>query len=103
MATAIRSASLNRDHASAALAAVEAPTLLVAGTDDELWPPARAQAAGQHLQHGAVVTVPGAGHVAPLLMAAPTLAELLTGFWGDPAGIVRRHALKPTAVTPPPS
>ncbi len=103
MATAIRSASLNRDDASAALAAVEAPTLLVAGADDKLWPPAMAQAAGRHLQHGAIVTVPGAGHVAPLLMAAPTVAELLTEFWADPAETVRRHALKPTASTPPPS
>lgn len=91
MATAIQSASLDRHDVSGALAAVEAPTLIVAAADDKLWTPAQAQAAGQHLQHGAVVTVAGGGHVAPLLGAAPALADVITRFWADPTATVSRH------------
>lgn len=94
MASAIQSASLDRPDVSAALAAVAAPTLLLVGADDKLWLPSQAQAVGQHMQHGAVVTVPGAGHVAPLLAAAPTVAELLTHFWADPTGTVNRLAAR---------
>ncbi len=56
-----------------------------------MWPPDQARAAASHLPHGAGVTVPGAGHVAALLQAAPVLTRLIVDFWQDPVGAVGRH------------
>jgi hypothetical protein len=33
---------------------------------------------------GALVILPGAGHIGPLLHAAPAVVELVTAFWRDP-------------------
>jgi hypothetical protein len=40
---------------------------------------------------GQRVEDPGAGHVAPLLEAAPSVVDLLTAFWRDPAAVVLRR------------
>lgn len=53
-----------------------------------MWSPDQARAAAGHLPHGAGVTVPGAGHVASLLQAAPVLTRLIVDFWQDPVGAV---------------
>jgi pimeloyl-ACP methyl ester carboxylesterase len=95
MYLAIRSVSLNRPDLTPVLATITAPTLLVAGTDDLMWTPIQACAAATHLPHGACAVVPGEGHVAPLLEAAPTLVELLTAFWQDPARVVTRLSETP--------
>lgn len=100
MHTAVRSVSLNRPDLTPALAAVTAPTLMAAGADDKMWLPTEARAAAERLTRGACVIVPGAGHIAPLLQAAPTVMQLLTDFWRDPAGVTTRHAETSSASTP---
>jgi pimeloyl-ACP methyl ester carboxylesterase len=47
------------------------PTLLTTGTSDPMWTTANARAAAAHLANGALVILPGAGHIGPLLQAAP--------------------------------
>jgi pimeloyl-ACP methyl ester carboxylesterase len=90
MHTAMRSVMLQRPDAAAALATVTAPTLLITAADDLLWPPSEARAAAARA-HCAVATVPGAGHVAPLLQDAPILRDLLRDFWHDPARFAHQH------------
>lgn len=89
MAAAMRSMSLRRTDATALLREVAAPTLLVAGATDRGWPPAEARAAAAQAPSATAVAVPGAGHVAPLLQSAGELAETVTHFWRDPAGMLR--------------
>jgi pimeloyl-ACP methyl ester carboxylesterase len=88
MATAIRSISLARTDLTPILPRVTAPTLLVAGAEDAMWTPSEARESASHLPHGAVATLPGRGHVAPLLHDAPELAGLIIDFWNDPARYV---------------
>ncbi len=68
---------------------------MLAGAEDQTWLPAQAAAAVQHPGRGAAVTVPGAGHVAPLLEAADTIIELLSEFWTDSDSTIRRYAQNP--------
>lgn len=91
MHTAMRSVMLQRPDAAAALATVAAPTLLVTAAQDAMWSPTEARAAAT-LTPCAVATVPGAGHVAPLLQSAPELGDLLRDFWHDPARFAEREA-----------
>ena len=42
---------------------------------------AEARKAAGDLPNGTAVSVPGAGHITPLLQNAPALAELIIGFW----------------------
>lgn len=87
MARAIRSASLDRPDLTSALASVLAPTLFAAGADDATWTPDNAAAAAARLPRGGWAVLPGAGHVAPLLEAAPAVVDLLTAFWRDPDAV----------------
>ena len=97
MATAIRSVSLTRTDLTPILPTVTAPTLFVAGAEDAMWSPAEAAESARHLPHAAVVTVPGAGHLAPLFQDAPQLAELIIDFWSDPARYIHTpHAAETT-------
>ena len=49
-----------------------------------MWTVASARAAAAHLSRGALVILPGAGHIGPLQQAAPAVVELVTKFWQDP-------------------
>ncbi|MFJ4983350.1 alpha/beta fold hydrolase [Streptomyces sp. NPDC088732] len=91
MARAIRSASLEREDLTPTLTSVPAPTLFVAGADDATWLPDAAAAAAARLPRGGWAVLPGAGHVAPLLEAAPALVSLLTTFWQDPDAVNSLH------------
>lgn len=84
MLTAIRSVSLARPDLTAVLDRIETPSLLATAADDPMWQVASAQAAAAHLRHGTVAVLPGAGHIGPLLQAAPVVTELVTEFWRDP-------------------
>jgi hypothetical protein len=53
-----------------------------------MWTVADARAAAAHLRAAALVILPGAGRVGPLLQAADELAALVTDFWRDPAAVV---------------
>jgi len=78
---AMRSVMLNRRDLTSALAAVTAPTLMVAGADDAMWTSDQARGAAAVLSRGTYCVVPGGGHVAPLLEGASALTEVLTTFW----------------------
>ena len=90
MYDATRWLSLGRPDLTPVLPRVGTPTLLTTGTDDPMWTVADARSAAAHLPHGALVVLPGDGHVGPLLRAAPEVAEVVTRLWGDPAGAVAR-------------
>jgi pimeloyl-ACP methyl ester carboxylesterase len=92
LAQAIRSVSLDRPDLTRSLPSVRVPTLLVAAASDPGWTPAQAAAAARLLPRGAATTVPGAGHVAPLLQDVDLLTDLVTHFWTDPAGSGRPDA-----------
>jgi pimeloyl-ACP methyl ester carboxylesterase len=91
MSNAISSISLRRQDLTPTLTDVQVPTLMIAGVDDKMWLPAQAESAARRLPNGASASLPGGGHVAPLLRAAPALVELLTEFWQAPATFVTRH------------
>ncbi len=80
---AMRSVMLNRRDLTSALAAVTAPTLVVAGADDAMWTSDQARAAAELPSRGTCCVVPGGGHVAPLLDGASALTEVLTTFWRE--------------------
>ncbi len=84
MYTAIRWLSLRRPDLTAVLDRLGTPTLLTTGTSDPMWTTTNARAAAAHLTRGALVILPGAGHIGPLLHAAPAVVELVTGFWRNP-------------------
>ena len=88
MVTAVRSTSLARPNLTSTLPRVTAPTLFVSGADDDMSPHSEARESARHLPHGAVATLPGAGHLAPLFNDAPRLATLILDFWDHPARFV---------------
>ena len=90
MYDATRWLSLARRDLTPVLPRVVAPTLLTTGTDDPMWTVTDARSAVGHLRHGALVVLPGEGHIGPLLRAVPEVAEVVTRLWGDPAGAVAR-------------
>jgi pimeloyl-ACP methyl ester carboxylesterase len=87
--------SLRRPDLTPVLDRVGPPTLLATAPDDPLWTPAAADAAAARLRNGAVVILPGSGHLGPLLQSAPAVASLATAFWQDPHATIahyRSHA-----------
>jgi len=50
-----------------------------------MWTATNARAAAAHLPYGALVILPGNGHIGPLLQAPSDVAALVTGFWHHPA------------------
>lgn len=99
MYAAIRSLSLARPDLTSTLAQITTPTLLTTGVDDSMWTAANAESAVTHLRNGALAILPGAGHIGPLLQAAPAVVDLVTAFWHDPnAAMAQRHGF---AIRPP--
>ncbi len=95
MARAMKCISLGRADLTPTLPAVTVPTLMIAAADDPLWRPEQAQAAVRAMPRAASITVPGGGHVEPLLRSAPLLTRIVTEFWRDPAGLLAGSAEKP--------
>jgi YbgC/YbaW family acyl-CoA thioester hydrolase len=60
----------DRPDSTPNLGAIDVPTLVVVGEEDELTPPALARAMTSAIPLAAMTTIPGAGHLAPL--EAPT-------------------------------
>jgi pimeloyl-ACP methyl ester carboxylesterase len=88
MSGAIGSVSLRRPDLTPLLAKISAPALICAAADDPYWTPADAARAAGRLPNGTSVILPGSGHIAPLLEAAPAVADLLTAFWANPGAVV---------------
>lgn len=84
MYAAVRWLSLRRPDLTPVLARLDTPTLLTTGIDDPMWTVADARAAAAQLRRGALVILPGAGHIGPLLQAATAVVDLVTRFWQDP-------------------
>jgi pimeloyl-ACP methyl ester carboxylesterase len=95
MYAAIRWVSLTRPDLTPVLDTIATPTLLTTGAHDPMWTTSNARAAASHLTHGALVILPGAGHIGPLLQAPTDLADLITSFWHDPAAQLARHRRAP--------
>jgi pimeloyl-ACP methyl ester carboxylesterase len=91
MYAAIRWLSLHRPDLTPVLDTIATPTLVTTGAHDPRWTTTDAHAAAAHLPQGALVVLPGAGHIGPLLQAPSDVAELVTGFWHDPVGQVAHH------------
>ncbi len=84
MSAAIRWLSLRRPDLTPVLDCLDTPTLLTTGVSDPMWTTTNARAAAAHLPRGALVILPGEGHIGPLLQAAPAVIKLVTAFWRDP-------------------
>lgn len=102
MYAAIRWLSLRRPDLTPVLDTISTPTLLTTGAHDPMWTTTNARAAAAHLPHGALVILPGSGHIGPLLQAPSDVAALVTGFWHDPAAQLAYHrdSLAPPAARP---
>lgn len=86
----MQSIMLHRPSLLPELPAVAAPTLFITGDQDPLLNPQDSQQAVARLPRGFTTTIPGGGHVSPLLRHAPRLFELITGFWQQQAKESRR-------------
>jgi pimeloyl-ACP methyl ester carboxylesterase len=101
MHAAIGWLSLGRPDLTPVLDRIATPTLLTTGTNDPMWTTGSARGAAAHLANGALVILPGAGHVGPLLQAAPAVVDLVGAFWRDPAATVARHRSATTPASRP--
>ena len=102
MAAAIGWLSLARPDLTPVLDRLQIPSLLTTGEHDPMWTVDSARAAAAHLANGALVILPGAGHVGPLLQAAPAVVELVGAFWSDSAATIARFRAAPAPTSRPP-
>ncbi len=65
------------DRSTADLAAVTAPTLVLHGTDDPMFPPAHAEATAAAIPGARLVLVEGMGHTLPAALDARLADEIL--------------------------
>jgi pimeloyl-ACP methyl ester carboxylesterase len=91
MYDAVRWLSLARRDLTDVLDRLKTPTLLTTGHHDPMWTTQAARSAASHLHNGALVILPGSGHVGPLLQAPDAVAELVTTFWREPDHTITRH------------
>lgn len=84
MHRAMRCLMLKRKSVAHLLPMITSPTLmLVAEGDQEGWTPEEARRAAAMMPNGASGTVPGFGHVAPLVQDADQVACILEEFWAE--------------------
>jgi len=88
MARAMRCISLRRADLTPMLPQVTVPTLMIAAEDDPLWRPEHARAAVRAMPRATSISLPGGGHVEPLLRSAPSLSRIITDFWRDPSAVL---------------
>jgi pimeloyl-ACP methyl ester carboxylesterase len=91
MHAAIGWLSLDRPDLTPLLDRLATPTLLTTGQHDPMWTTDNARIAAAHLANGALVILPGAGHIGPLLQAARAVVELINAFWRDPAATIAHY------------
>lgn len=79
---AMRSMMLNRPDMTADMAAIAAPTLIIAGREDITgWRPADAQAVADAMADARVVATNGSGHSSPLLIDRDRVLQSIYEFW----------------------
>ena len=80
---AMRCLMVRRRSLSGQVSQISCPTLLlVPEGGQEGWTPAESAAVARRMKNAALETLPGAGNMAPLLLAAGLIAERLRTFWG---------------------
>jgi pimeloyl-ACP methyl ester carboxylesterase len=81
---AMRSMMLRRPEMATDMAAVTAPTLIIAGLDDSTgWRPADARAVAADMRDVRVVAAAGSGHSSPLIVDLATVERALADFWDE--------------------
>jgi 3-oxoadipate enol-lactonase len=70
----------DRPDSTSFLASIAVPTLLVVGEKDVLTPPSESQAMAAAIPGARLVTIPGAGHLAPMERPRAVAAALLEHF-----------------------
>lgn len=84
MLRAMRCLMLRRRSLREQIAQITCRTLLlVAEGGQEGWTPAESTAAARSMKNATSETLPGAGNIAPLLLAADLIAERLQAFWAS--------------------
>jgi pimeloyl-ACP methyl ester carboxylesterase len=82
MLRAMRCLMLRRHSVRDYIIRVKAPTLfLVPQGGQEGWTPSKSAEAARAMENATSETLPGTGHIAPLLVASALLAERLEKFW----------------------
>jgi pimeloyl-ACP methyl ester carboxylesterase len=82
----MRSVMLGRPDLTSTLARIQAPTILGAGDDDDLWTPTAAALAASGLLNGRAATITNSRHLPPL-EAPEQVIELVMQLWADSPGI----------------
>lgn len=81
---AMRSMMLRRPSMAADMAAITAPTLIIAGRDDSMgWRPSDARAVAATMRDARVVSAAGSGHISPLIVDLATVEGALADFWDE--------------------
>jgi pimeloyl-ACP methyl ester carboxylesterase len=86
----------------AQLAGITAPTLVVHGLDDPLFPPGHGEALAREIPHARLLLIPGLGHQFPPPEVWPELVPALLERVGD-TDRATRHPTSPTSTTSPTS
>ncbi|WP_426228390.1 alpha/beta fold hydrolase [Pseudarthrobacter sp. DSP2-3-2b1] len=94
---AMQSVMLHRYDLRPVLPRLQVPTLMLVGRDDPMNDPQEAERAARTVPGGQFERVPGAGHVAPLLVAPREVAERVLAFW---AGNRSRGQAQPSRSMP---
>lgn len=82
MRRAMRSVMLNRPSLGPLLPTITTPTLMLAAAEDPMgWHPADAESATATMPNARSASLPGGGHIAPLVLAPDRLADLIVDFW----------------------
>lgn len=80
---AMQSIMLHRPDLRPVLPLLQVPTLTLVGRDDPMNDPEEAERAAHSVPDGRFAGVPGAGHVAPLLVAPREVSQHVLAFWSD--------------------
>lgn len=82
LAGTVRSVSLDRPDLTPLLGSVAARSVLVTGSDDELWTPAQARAAAMRMPNAVAEDVTGSAHLTPL-ERPDAAARIIIEQWSD--------------------
>ena len=80
---AMQSIMLHRPDLRPILPLLQVPTLTLVGRDDSMNDPEEAERAAHSVPDGRFARVPGAGHVAPLLVAPREVSQHVLAFWSE--------------------
>lgn len=91
---AMQSVMLHRYDLRPVLPRLQVPVLTLVGRDDPMNDPQEAERAARTVPDGRFERVPGAGHVAPLLVAPRDVTERVLAFWSENRTQGQAHPLR---------